>query len=71
MRKNWQLTTNTIYMIKDALNGKKTYVICALALLVVFAHGLGYIDQPLRDGLLSVLGVGGFAALRHGISKVE
>lgn len=53
----------------EVVNGWKTYTCVVLALLVIGASSVGWIDDAVRDGLLAALGFGGLAALRHGLHR--
>ncbi len=54
-----------------ALAGKKTYVCAAAAGLITVAQLLGFIDAETYAGLMGLVGAGGLAALRGGVSKGE
>ncbi len=63
------MTPVTITIPSFTLNGWKTYV-CAAALIgLSVAHSLGYISNDLYDILLPIVGGGGLAALRSGVTK--
>lgn len=49
--------------------GKKTYITAALLALLVFARGMGWLDQQQYELLLGLAGSLGLAALRAGISN--
>ena len=51
------------------LSGKKTYVVAVLVAVVTAAHQLGKIDAATYTTLLGLLGAGGLATLRAGVSK--
>ncbi len=51
------------------LQGKKTYIVAALVAAATFAHSVGWIDDTLFQALLGLLGAGGLAALRAGVTK--
>ncbi len=50
-------------------DGKKTYIVAAAVALAVFAHSLGWIDDNTFQVILGLLGAGGLAALRAGVTK--
>lgn len=57
-------------MIRDFFEGKKTHI-CAILIGVVTAlWAAGVIDEAARDAFWGLLGAGGLAALRSGVSKV-
>ena len=56
--------------IIEKLRGYKTYIISGLALGIVGANLLGFLDNDTTAVILSALGFGGFAALRSAIDKV-
>jgi hypothetical protein len=63
------MTPVTITIPSFTLDGWKTYV-CAAALVgLSLAHSLGYISNNLYDILLPIMGGGGLAALRSGVTK--
>lgn len=49
--------------------GKKTYLIAALIAVATFAKAMGWIDQTTYELILGLLGAGGLAALRAGVTK--
>ena len=49
--------------------GYKTYVVAAAIALDVFAHSMGWIDDTIFQAILGLLGAGGLAALRAGVTK--
>ena len=51
------------------MNGYKTYTSAALIAFVVFAHTMGWISDQVFQLLLGLLGAGGLAALRAGVTK--
>lgn len=51
------------------LEGKKTYVVAAIAVLYLFGGDQGW--WKLNESILGILGFGGLAALRSGIKKIE
>ncbi len=51
------------------MNGKKTYICAGLLALATFAQALGWIDSTLYQATLGLLGAGGLAALRAGVTK--
>lgn len=51
------------------LSNYKTYIVAVSLGLATAAHSLGWITQETYDLLLGLLGAGGLAALRHGISS--
>lgn len=60
-------------MIKfiESLRGKKTYIIAFIIAGVSLAQGFGWIDQTVANILFGILGGGGLAALRDGITQRE
>ena len=55
----------------EFLKGKKTYLIAILIGIASTFHYLGYIDTQAYTAILGLLGAGGFASLRAGISKEQ
>ena len=53
------------------LSGKKTYICAALMVLVLIAHILGAIDFQTMVKILTLLGAGATAALRHAVEKLQ
>lgn len=51
------------------LKGYKTYVIAGLVGIVATTQTLGYIDSATATTLYGLLGAGGLASLRAGISN--
>ena len=51
------------------LDGKKTYISAIVLALVTFAKAMSWIDQSSYELLLGVVGAGGLAALRAGVTK--
>ncbi len=51
------------------LEGRKTYLIAALAFVYLFGGDQGW--WAVNSSLLSMMGFGGLASLRAGIKKVE
>ena len=51
------------------LSGKKSYIIAACVGLVVAARFLNLLDETTYQVLLGLLGAGGIASLRAGITK--
>lgn len=51
------------------LAGKKTYIIAAVVAVLTVAVHLGYIGQDLANTLYGLLGAGGLATLRAGVSS--
>lgn len=51
------------------LKGKKTYIIAGLIGVVTVAAALGYIGDETKITLIGLLGGGGLATLRAGVSK--
>ena len=49
--------------------GKKTYIIAALVALATFAKTMSWIDDQTYQLILGLLGAGGLAALRAGVTK--
>ena len=52
-------------------NGYKTYIIAALIALTVFAKVVDWIDENAMTIILSLLGAGGMATIKHAVSKTE
>ncbi|MBA60034.1 MAG: hypothetical protein CMQ40_12800 [Gammaproteobacteria bacterium] len=50
------------------LKGKKTYLVAAGAAVVVFVHAMGWLSADQSNTVLGLLGAGGIAALRAGVS---
>lgn len=53
----------------EFLCGKKTYFIAAAVALASVARYLGYIDDAAYTTILGLLGAGGLASLRAGVTK--
>lgn len=51
------------------INGYKTYLCAVLLGLATVARALGYIDDATYATLAGLLGAGGLASLRHGLSN--
>ena len=51
------------------LDGKKTYLTALVAAVVLVAEYQGYIDALLANQILVLLGFGGIAFLRMGVSR--
>lgn len=51
------------------MNGYKTYIVAGLIGLATVAHTLGWIDDTVYQVILGLLGAGGLAALRAGVTK--
>jgi hypothetical protein len=51
------------------LAGKKTYLVAASIALVTFAHSMVWVDDATYAALLGLLGAGGLATLRAGVTK--
>jgi len=54
----------------ELLDGKKTYIVVALALVVVVLNYFEVLDATLYNQLLVLLGVGALGATRSAIDKV-
>lgn len=55
--------------VRTMLAGYKTYIIAALVAAVTVAQQLGYLDAATAQTLLGLLGAGGLATLRAGVTK--
>ena len=53
------------------LNGKKTYIVVLLGLVVIGASMLGVIDTETANSALVALGLGGAVTLRAAIAKAQ
>lgn len=53
----------------ERLQGKKTYILAAALGLATFARVMGWLDDSLYQTILGLLGAGGLAALRAGVTK--
>lgn len=51
------------------LNGKKTYLVAVAIGLVAVGQHLGWIDSATAQTLFGLLGAGGFAAVRSGLTR--
>lgn len=51
------------------LEGKKTYVIAALAVLYLFGGDQGW--WIINENIMGILGFGGLASLRSAVKKIE
>jgi hypothetical protein len=49
--------------------GYKTYLFAVAIALATFAKVMGWIDEKTYDTILALLGAGGLAALRAGVTK--
>ena len=58
----------TMQDIKDFLTGHKTYIIAICGALLHFAYRSEWIEANTHETLLVLLGGGGLAALRHGMT---
>lgn len=57
--------------ILNSMDGKKTYIVAGLAGLVVFLHIGDILPAEQTYSLLSLLGVGSIATIRHAIQKLN
>ena len=55
--------------IREMLAGKKTYIVAALVGAASVLHQLGYLDGEAYVTILGLLGAGGLATLRAGVTK--
>lgn len=53
------------------LAGSKTYLVAALLALATFAKAMGWLDDTTYQVLVGLLGAGGLATLRAGVTKSE
>ncbi len=53
----------------DKLKGKKTYIIAAVMAIATALQYLGMIDTAVYQSIMTMLGVGGIATLRHGMKS--
>jgi len=53
------------------LEGKKTYIITAVGILVVLAWSQGLINDQAFQMILGLLGLGSIATLRMAVAKIE
>lgn len=51
------------------LQGKKTYILAAIAGLLTVVHSLGWISAEVYQTLMGLVGAGGLATLRAGVTK--
>lgn len=51
------------------MSGYKTYIVAGLIGLTTAAKALGWIDDTVYQVVLGLLGAGGLAALRAGVTK--
>ena len=58
------------YKVKDALEGRKTYIVAVVMALLNLAVAFGWITPDHLPQINFVLTALGFGALRSGISKV-
>lgn len=61
------MTPENLRVVLDWLDGKKTYLIAACAVLYVVGGDAGW--WPVNDSVLTILGFGGLASLRKGIKS--
>lgn len=52
----------------EFLKGKKTYLVALAVAVVTFCEAMGWVTHATSEVLYGVLGAGGLAALRHGMS---
>jgi hypothetical protein len=50
------------------LKGYRTYIVAFIIALVAILHYLGYVDTTVTDGLVTLLGGAGLAALRAAVA---
>lgn len=62
-----QPRTTPIVQILDWLDGRKTYLVAVAAAIYLIGGDIGW--WPQNDQVLTLLGFGGLAALRAGMSK--
>jgi len=55
----------------ETLQGKRTYIIAALAAIVTLVKYLGYIDEDLFQMLLGLLGAGGVATMAAKVNRID
>jgi len=55
--------------MKDFLRGKKTYIIAACVAVIAAAQYLGFVPADVAATLYGLLGAGGLATLRAGVSN--
>lgn len=53
----------------SSVDGHKTYVLAALAILAVLGYAGDMYSREALEMILTILGFGSIAALRHGIEK--
>lgn len=53
------------------LQGKKTYILAAIAAVVTFVKYLGYIDDGMYQTLVGLLGAGAVATLRSSVNGID
>ncbi|MEQ8504573.1 MAG: hypothetical protein RIB80_04555 [Rhodospirillales bacterium] len=53
----------------EFLKGKKTYLVAVAAGIVTVVQALGYIDAEMAATIYGLLGAGGLATLRAGVSN--
>jgi len=51
------------------LNGKRTYLVAAVMIVVAVLKALGVIEAPTYEAVMGLLAALGFGALRAGIEK--
>jgi hypothetical protein len=51
------------------MSGYKTYLVAVGIALATFAKAMAWIDQPTYEIILGLLGAGGIAFLRAGVTK--
>jgi len=60
---------NHLSNMKDFLRGKKTYIIAACVAVIAAAQYLGFVPADVAATLYGLLGAGGLATLRAGVSN--
>ena len=53
----------------EFLDGKKSYLLAIAAGLLTMAHSLGWLGDGTYQTLMGLVGAGGLAALRAGVTK--
>lgn len=55
--------------IFQVLQGRKTYIVAIVGIIVAGLHVQGYIGDAMFNTIEGILGALGLAALRHGVAK--
>lgn len=65
------INTNTMLSFLSFLQGKKTYIVSIIALVVIGAHLFGFIDVNTANNILAFLFPTGLMTLKAGQTRIE